>query len=62
MRQEQTTPLCARVLRQGENMPRQRNLWVTDTVEWCRETRLAWPANPLPVVGFFRSQLPFEPV
>ena len=21
-------------------MPRQRNLWVTDTVEWCREARL----------------------
>jgi hypothetical protein len=21
--------------------PRQRNLWVTDTVEWCREGRLA---------------------
>jgi hypothetical protein len=26
-------------------LPRQRNLWVTDTVEWCRETR---PACPLP--------------
>jgi hypothetical protein len=26
-------------------LPRQRNLWVTDTVEWCRETR---PAYPLP--------------
>jgi uncharacterized repeat protein (TIGR03803 family) len=22
-------------------LPRQRNLWVTDTVEWCREARLA---------------------
>jgi hypothetical protein len=22
-------------------LPRQRNLWVTDTVEWCREGRLA---------------------
>jgi hypothetical protein len=23
------------------NLPRQRNLWVTDTVEWRREARLA---------------------
>ena len=23
--------------------PRQRNLWVTDTVEWCPETRRAYP-------------------
>jgi len=29
----------------AKNKPRQRNLWVTDTVEWCRETR---PAYPLP--------------
>ena len=44
--------------------PRRRNLWVTDTVEWCREGRLASPANPVPVGRrlFFRSQLPFEPV
>jgi hypothetical protein len=26
-----------------EKVPRQRNLWVTDTVEWCRETRLTFP-------------------
>jgi GNAT superfamily N-acetyltransferase len=26
--------------------PRQRNLWVTDTVEWCRETR------PVPAAGW----------
>ena len=38
-----------------ECMPRQRNLCVTDTVEWRRETRLAWQGNPLPVVGVFRS-------
>jgi hypothetical protein len=24
-----------------QNLPRQRNLWLTDTVEWCREGRLA---------------------
>ena len=24
--------------------PRRRNLWVTDTVEWCRETRARVPA------------------
>jgi hypothetical protein len=23
-----------------------RNLWVTDTVEWCREARLAHPTGP----------------
>src|ERR1017187_3499628 len=44
--------------------PRRRNLWVTDTLQWAPEARLAQPANPMwdsaasefPV----RSQLPFE--
>jgi hypothetical protein len=31
--------------------PRQKNLWVTDTVEQCREARLAEPANPLSDAG-----------
>jgi len=33
-----------RVLR---NMPRRRNLWVTDTLQWALEARLAQPANPM---------------
>ena len=27
--------------------PRRRNLWVTDTLQWRPEARLAQPANPM---------------
>jgi hypothetical protein len=30
-----------------QNMPRRRNLWVTDMREWAPEARLAQPANPM---------------
>src|SRR5258705_10249556 len=38
---------CRSLLRKPLIMPRQRNLWVADTVESCREARLAQPANPV---------------
>jgi hypothetical protein len=28
-------------------LPRRRNLWVTDTLQWRPEARLAQPANPM---------------
>jgi hypothetical protein len=44
--------------------PRRRNLWVTDTLQWAPEARLAQPANPMwdSAASAFRvrSQLPFE--
>src|SRR5215467_15514232 len=44
--------------------PRRRNLWVTDTLRWVPEARLAQPANPMwdsaASACPFRSQLPFE--
>src|SRR5437588_13072625 len=47
-------------------MPRRRNLWVTDTLSWAPEARLAQPANPMwdSAASAFpvRSQLPFEAV
>ena len=43
-------------------MPRQRNLWVTDTVEWFRETRARVPAAMMRASALFPSQLHFEPV
>jgi hypothetical protein len=46
-------------------LPRQTNLWVTETFEWRLEARLAQSANPMPEysgVGFYvRSQLALEP-
>src|SRR6185295_11455000 len=45
-------------------LPRRRNLWVTDTLQWAPEARLAQPANPMwdSAASAFpvRSQLPFE--
>jgi hypothetical protein len=48
--------------------PRQRNLWVTDTVEWCWEGRIVYPAPairrirgrlaPVPGQIKFRESLP----
>jgi hypothetical protein len=38
-------------------VPRQRNLWVTDTVERCRKARLAQPANTLPDGGLWLFSL-----
>ena len=41
-------------------LPRQRNLWVTETFERRLEARLAQSANPMPEysgLGFCRSQL-----
>src|ERR1700691_4964204 len=35
--------LARQVFDPSEILPRQRNLWVTDTVGWCRETRLPFP-------------------
>ena len=47
------------------DLPRRRNLWVTDTLQWAPEARLAQPANPMSdsAASAFhvRSQLPFEP-
>ena len=47
-----------------KDMPRRRNLWVTDTLQWAPEARLAQPANPMwdSAASAFpvRSQLPFE--
>ena len=44
--------------------PRRRNLWVTDTLQWAPQARLAQPANPMwdSAASAFpvRSQLPFE--
>ena len=44
--------------------PRRRNLWVTDTLQWAPEARLAQPANPMwdSAASAFpvRSQLAFE--
>ena len=46
--------------------PRRRNLWVTDTLQWAPEARLAQPANPMQdsAASAFpvRSQLPCEQV
>jgi RHS repeat-associated protein len=44
--------------------PRQRNLWVTDTVEWCREARPRSRRTScrMGALQLFPSQLPFEPV
>src|SRR5947209_14054848 len=43
---------------------RRRNLWVTDTLQWAPEARLAQPANPMwdSAASAFpvRSELPFE--
>jgi hypothetical protein len=43
--------------------PRQRNLWVTDTVEQCRESSARGPGEPAAgcwASACFRSQLPFR--
>jgi hypothetical protein len=46
-------------------LPLQRNLRVSDTLEWRPEARLAQPANPMresaASASSVRSQLPFEP-
>jgi hypothetical protein len=43
-------------------LPRQRNPWVTDTVEWCRELGPRTRCRIVRASALFPSQLPFEPV
>src|SRR4051794_28605591 len=40
------TSAKARAWNVERDLPRRRNLWVTDTLQWAPEARLAQPANP----------------
>ena len=57
-------PRVADAAAETKKKPRRRNLWVTDTLQWAPEARLAQPANPMwdSAASAFpvRSQLPFE--